>query len=157
MRHLALCFALLAVLGGCQRSSDGAGQRDRSAAAEQSTSDLPPRGGESPDRRVSTPPAPRAAASPTPSPTSTEASEQGPCATDADCTLTRVTTGGCCETLCQGRAVTKSVAAAQAAKLATCTPAGSQCPVPLCRPPRSMVAPACEAGRCIERHTANEN
>lgn len=74
------------------------------------------------------------------------------CEADADCELTRVAPGGCCASLCEGRAVTKERAGALAAAEASCsTTLGAPCPVMPCRPPRSRVTAACEAGRCVER------
>jgi len=79
-----------------------------------------------------------------------QAADDAPCATDADCALTRVAPGGCCPVLCEPRVVT----ARRAAELDENTEACSHrtpCPKPLCRPPRTEVVPACEQGRCVAR------
>jgi hypothetical protein len=72
------------------------------------------------------------------------ADEAGPCTAAADCTTTRVPTGGCCATLCDARPITTVRAAELAPHYASCR----NCPVPLCRPSRYVRVPACVEGRC---------
>ena len=68
-----------------------------------------------------------------------------------ECELTRIVDGACCPTLCNPRAVSKVKAAELAAAVKACTPGGSGCPKPLCRPPRVRTEPICQAGRCAVR------
>ena len=72
------------------------------------------------------------------------ADETGPCESNADCTSTRVPTGGCCATLCDARALTTARAAALQDQYKSC----SNCPTPLCRPSRFLRVPGCVEGRC---------
>jgi hypothetical protein len=78
------------------------------------------------------------------------ASEEGPCASEADCTFTRVGPGACCPMLCAPRAVTKKRGAELEAHLAGCN-GGRACPEPMCRPPRERQILACVEGRCVVR------
>jgi hypothetical protein len=76
--------------------------------------------------------------------------DDAPCASDADCTLTRVAPGTCCATLCSPRAIT-------AARGAEIDRAGAECRgcvEPLCRDPGRVEA-ACRAGRCVTRASAS--
>ena len=98
-------------------------------------------------------PAAEQTAAPAPAPVATAnaaaaTDEEGPCAADADCALTRVPKGGCCETLCQGRPVTKARAQELAKAEPMCMKQGTTCPIPLCRPPREQRVAACVAGKC---------
>ena len=72
------------------------------------------------------------------------------CSTDADCTTTRVETGGCCPMLCTPRVVTRERARALQANVAACSK-GRECPQPLCRPPLETVLPACLQNRCVAK------
>ena len=76
--------------------------------------------------------------------------DEAACATDADCTFTRVAPGACCPMLCAPRAVTKQAAAALDEHMRSCA-RGHACPQPSCRPPRRMTAPACVQSRCIAK------
>src|SRR6266478_9891705 len=76
--------------------------------------------------------------------------ETSGCATDADCSLTRVPPGGCCPMLCTPRPVTRRRADALEAAIPNCHK-GRECPEPLCRPPDREVAAACAEGRCVAR------
>jgi hypothetical protein len=150
----SVLLPLLVLLAACQATPAPVPSPTRAQpAAAQSTSDMPPRGIEPPDALAVTPPPdaglPRARSDAAPA----EAGEDDrPCSTDGDCALTRVAKGECCEMLCDGRAVTKARAAELAGKVATCPASlGHACPVPLCRPPRFVLTPACEQGRCVAR------
>jgi hypothetical protein len=77
--------------------------------------------------------------------------EDAPCASDADCALTRIAPGACCPMLCTSRVVTKERAQQLEARIPTCGGKADSCPQPLCRPPVRSIAPACEAGRCVGR------
>ncbi|MFL5363351.1 MAG: hypothetical protein ACJ78U_20480 [Myxococcales bacterium] len=74
--------------------------------------------------------------------------DDAPCSTDDQCALTRVAAGGCCETLCVPRAVTRARADALAAKQTSCTQ-GRTCPDISCHPLGQSVGVRCEAGRCL--------
>ena len=77
--------------------------------------------------------------------------EDGPCASDADCAITRVPPGGCCALLCEGRAVTTRRAAELDAALESCRPA---CAEPQCAPMASQVVAVCRKARCtVERQS----
>jgi hypothetical protein len=76
--------------------------------------------------------------------------DDAPCATDADCTLTRVAPGGCCSSLCSPRAVTRARAKELEQRGAECR----GCIEPLCRD-RGRLAPACQAGRCVATPVAS--
>jgi hypothetical protein len=74
-----------------------------------------------------------------------------PCSSDADCALTRVAAGGCCETLCVPRAVTRTKADALGADDRACMH-GKPCPEISCHPlGQQGVEAKCEAGRCNAR------
>jgi hypothetical protein len=77
--------------------------------------------------------------------------EDGPCSSDDDCALTRVAKGGCCETLCVPRAVTRTKADALRADDRACMH-GKTCPEVSCHPlGQQGVEAKCEAGRCNAR------
>jgi hypothetical protein len=76
--------------------------------------------------------------------------EDASCATDDDCTFTRLAPGACCAMLCSPRAVTKKDAAALDAHARSC-PMSHECPQPSCAPPRQATWPACEKNRCVTR------
>ena len=80
----------------------------------------------------------------------TPESDEGPCATDADCTFTRVAPGACCPMLCVPRAVTRKGADALDQHMKSCAK-GHECPLPSCRPPRQMTTPACVQSRCVSK------
>ena len=82
------------------------------------------------------------------------AAEDAPCASAADCALTRAEAGACCPMLCAPRAVTRERAAQLAAKVASC--GESRCPQPLCRAPAHALVAACEGGRCVARAVAGD-
>jgi hypothetical protein len=84
------------------------------------------------------------------------ASEDAPCAKDADCAFTRFEAGNCCPILCTPRVVTKRRAAELEATFANCN-GGRQCPHPLCQPPRAALTPVCEARRCAARLSGPAN
>ena len=163
----------IAALAACQSSSQPDVRRDPSGIADQSTADMPPRGVEAENSTGNVPPsdggyyipgsraqqvARQEEALRTPPPeapadkdvpdgglaVTVAADETGPCATDADCTSTRVPAGGCCATLCDARALTKARAEELQQRATNC----GSCPVPLCRPSRSYRIAACVEGRC---------
>ena len=72
--------------------------------------------------------------------------DDAPCATDADCTLTRVAPGTCCATLCSPRAVTRARGRELEQSGAECR----GCIEPLCRDPGRVEA-ACQSGRCVTK------
>ena len=74
--------------------------------------------------------------------------ETAGCATDADCALTRVPSGGCCPMLCIPRAVTQTRADALEAAIPVCEKS-RRCPQPLCRPPMREITASCADGRCV--------
>jgi len=76
--------------------------------------------------------------------------DDAPCATDADCTLTRIAPGSCCASLCSPRAVTRARAKELEQRGAECR----GCIEPLCRDP-GRVAAACRAGRCVATKVAS--
>jgi len=77
--------------------------------------------------------------------------EDGPCSSDDQCALTRVPEGGCCETLCVPRAVTRARADALRADDRACLH-GKMCPEVSCHPlGQQGVEAKCEAKRCIAR------
>ena len=77
--------------------------------------------------------------------------EDGPCSSDGDCALTRVAPGGCCETLCVPRAVTRTKADALRAEDRACMH-GKICPDVSCHPlGQQGVEAKCEGGRCNAR------
>jgi hypothetical protein len=77
--------------------------------------------------------------------------EDGPCSSDGECALTRVAAGGCCETLCVPRAVTRTKADALRADDRACMH-GKTCPEVSCHPlGQQGVEAKCEAGRCTAR------
>jgi type IV secretory pathway VirB10-like protein len=78
--------------------------------------------------------------------------DDAPCSSDDQCALTRVATGGCCETLCVPRAVTRARADTLAAKQTSCAH-GAACPDISCHPPGQSVGVKCEAGRCLAQKT----
>lgn len=78
------------------------------------------------------------------------ASDEGPCASDADCVFTRIAPGACCPMLCAPRTVTKKAAEALDEHVRSCA-AGHECPLPSCRPPRAMTTPACVQSRCVAK------
>jgi hypothetical protein len=78
--------------------------------------------------------------------------EASPCQSDGDCALTRVGTTSCCESLCQGRPVTKARAEELARKREAC----QGCPVPLCRESKFTLTPACVASRCTVKRARVE-
>jgi|GEM_PF-1726751 len=71
------------------------------------------------------------------------------CTSDDECGFTRVGPADCCPMLCSPRVVTKKLAAALEARIATCHP--GQCPVPSCMPPQKRTAPSCQAGKCTAK------
>jgi hypothetical protein len=146
-------LALLLLLAACQATPPPIPPPRTQAAAAQSTSDVPPRGVEPLDPLgVPAPPDAGLKRAPRDGGAAEAIEDDLPCSTDGDCALTRVAKGDCCEMLCDGRAVTKARAAELAGKLATCPATlGHACPVPLCRPPRFVLTPACEQGRCVAR------
>jgi hypothetical protein len=73
--------------------------------------------------------------------------DDAPCSSDDQCALTRVAAGGCCETLCVPRAVTRARADALAAKQTSCAQ-GSACPDISCHPLGQSLGVTCQAGRC---------
>jgi hypothetical protein len=73
-----------------------------------------------------------------------------PCSSDDQCGLTRVPEGGCCETLCVPRAVTRARADALRADDRACLH-GKMCPDVSCHPLGQQVEAKCEAGRCNAR------
>jgi len=74
------------------------------------------------------------------------------CSTDADCAFTPYTDGGCCPTLCQPRAVTKTSAEALEKYAASCAKQnGRECPELACAPPAIRRQPACISGKCEAR------
>jgi hypothetical protein len=74
--------------------------------------------------------------------------EDGPCSSDDQCALTRVPPGGCCETLCAPRAVTRARADALRADDRACLH-GKMCPEVSCHPlGQQGVEAKCQAGRC---------
>ena len=77
-------------------------------------------------------------------------SEDGPCSSDDQCALTRVPEGGCCETLCVPRAVTRGRADALEKDDRACLH-GKMCPEVSCHPLGQHVQAKCEASRCISR------
>ncbi len=77
-------------------------------------------------------------------------SDDAPCASDADCTLTRIAQGSCCATLCSPRAVTKTSAAEIEKRGAECR----GCVEPLCRDPGRIDA-VCRSGRCVAQPAAS--
>jgi len=77
-------------------------------------------------------------------------SEDGPCSTDDQCALTRVPEGGCCETLCIPRAVTRGRADALGKDDRACLH-GKICPQVSCHPLGQSVEAKCEASRCVAR------
>ena|SRR5437868_490314 len=76
--------------------------------------------------------------------------EDGPCSSDDQCALTRVPEGGCCETLCAPRAVTRARGDALRADDRACLH-GKTCPEVSCHPLGQQVEVKCEAKRCIAR------
>lgn len=74
------------------------------------------------------------------------ADDTAPCASDADCTLTRHPPGSSCPSLCVPRAVTR----AQAERLEQ-GGNGAGCVMPMCRPPPGQTLPACVQNRCVEK------
>ncbi len=74
------------------------------------------------------------------------AGDDARCATDADCTLTRIPAGGCCASLCEPRVVTVKQAAALDSGGAAC-----RCAEPQCAPERMQVVAFCRAGSCASR------
>jgi hypothetical protein len=77
--------------------------------------------------------------------------EDGPCSSDEQCALTRVPPGGCCETLCVPRAVTRARADALSADGRACLH-GKICPDVSCHPlGQQGVEAKCETGRCTAR------
>jgi len=82
------------------------------------------------------------------------ASDDSPCAADADCALTQVAPGACCPLLCAARVVTAKRAAELKEKSASC---GRPCPLPQCMPPRERVLPACVQNRCVAKTAPTEN
>ena len=74
--------------------------------------------------------------------------EDDRCSSDDQCALTRVAQGGCCETLCVPRAVTRARADALGADNRACLH-GKTCPDISCHPLGQQVEPKCESGRCI--------
>jgi len=80
--------------------------------------------------------------------------EDRPCRSDADCALTRIPTGQCCPSLCEGRPVTKQCAAKLDQSAERCAREPGGCPQPLCRPPPFVTVPACENGRCVAKAVA---
>lgn len=77
----------------------------------------------------------------------TEGEEDAPCASDDDCTISRVAPHACCPMLCEPRAVTKKAAQVIEAHTKSCSM--FKCPEPACRPPRQSTAPACVQNRCV--------
>lgn len=77
-------------------------------------------------------------------------SEEGPCGSDADCSLTLVDKGACCPLLCQPRAVTRSRAQELESRQPSCN-GGRPCPAVSCHPLPRTVLPACEQNRCVVR------
>jgi|SRR5438067_279262 len=78
--------------------------------------------------------------------------DDGPCSSDDQCALTRVPAGGCCETLCFPRAVTRARADAIAANERTCTH-GKPCPEVSCHPLGQFFEVKCESGKCTARQS----
>jgi hypothetical protein len=79
--------------------------------------------------------------------------EDRPCSSDDQCALTRVPPGGCCDTLCAPRAVTRARADALNADDRACTH-GKTCPEVSCHPlGQQGVDAKCEAGRCTARRS----
>jgi len=78
------------------------------------------------------------------------AAEDGPCSTDDQCALTRVPEGGCCETLCVPRAVTRGRADALGKDDRACLH-GKMCPDVSCHPLGQQVEAKCDARRCVAR------
>jgi len=78
--------------------------------------------------------------------------DDAPCSTDDQCALTRVAAGGCCETLCVPRAVTRARADAIATNQTSCTH-GRACPDISCHPLGQSVDVKCQAGRCLARQS----
>jgi len=76
--------------------------------------------------------------------------EDGPCSSDDQCALTRVPEGGCCETLCVPRAVTRARADALGKDDRACLH-GKMCPEVSCHPLGQQVEAKCQASRCISR------
>jgi len=76
--------------------------------------------------------------------------EDGPCSSDDQCALTRVPEGGCCETLCVPRAVTRGRADALGKDDRACLH-GKMCPDVSCHPLGQQVQAKCEASRCVSR------
>ena len=74
------------------------------------------------------------------------------CARDADCALTRMSPGGCCEG-CGQRAVLR---AAQEQRERECAGVQSKCPAMPCAPPRFMPVAVCRDGRCAAERVSNE-
>lgn len=72
------------------------------------------------------------------------------CASDDDCTLTRLAPGACCPMLCSPRAVTRKGADALEAQVKSCG-LTKPCPQPPCAPPRQLIYPACEKNRCVTK------
>jgi hypothetical protein len=105
-------------------------------------------GGDAPARAAprSTPPA-----KPGSTPPAKDGPDDAPCASDADCTLTRVGPDTCCASLCSPRAVTVARGAELEQRNATC----QRCVDPFCRDPGRVLA-ACESGRCVARRAGSQ-
>src|SRR5438034_10957378 len=80
------------------------------------------------------------------------ATDDSPCASDADCAFTRVGAGetACCPMLCTPRVVTKKRAKELEDRIAVCN-GGRECPQPVCRPPREEVI-ACVQNKCVGKN-----
>ncbi|MFL5308849.1 MAG: hypothetical protein ACJ79H_00205, partial [Myxococcales bacterium] len=76
--------------------------------------------------------------------------DDAPCASNADCTVTRIAPGSCCASLCSPRAVTATRAKELEERAADCR----GCIEPLCRDPGRVDA-TCRAGRCIATPVAS--
>jgi hypothetical protein len=125
-----LCTSVL--LFGCARSMESAARTPDAATVlerDASTAEATP---------VGTPRAERSAGA--------------ECRTDADCALTRVPEEGCCQTLCQPRAVTAAEARTLEKKTLGCEQGGKACPDPVCAPPHVQPEPMCSAGHCAVRN-----
>jgi hypothetical protein len=81
--------------------------------------------------------------------------DDSPCATDDDCTFTRLAPGACCPMLCVPRAVTKKASDALDAHVKSCA-MKQECPLPACRPPRTMTYPACAQNKCVTKERAEQ-
>jgi hypothetical protein len=83
-------------------------------------------------------------------PAATAEPDDSPCATDADCTFTRLAPGACCPMLCVPRPVTRKGSDALDAHVTSCA-LKQECPQPACRPPRTMTVPTCVQNKCVAK------